>query len=179
VTSSKWTTTLRPRFWPALVHSTNLTAACVFSYWVVTELLAKVHTVSKADDMIAGLWVVIATALVYRWSYQDSHKAAVSRISATLLSFTLCFVYLLLAPFHLWALALLIGVGALVLALLGRMDDIATCTIATAVVMIIAASSPHNAWEGSILRLADTVVGVAIGLGTAWIAVRLSPRGTP
>jgi uncharacterized membrane protein YgaE (UPF0421/DUF939 family) len=179
VTSSKWTTTLGARFWPALVHSSSLAAACVLTYWVVTELLAKVHSVSKPDDMIGGLWAVIATAFVYRWTYQDSHKAALSRISASLFSFALCFVYLLLAPFHLWALALLIGVGALVLALLGRMDDIATCTIATAVVMIIAALSPHDAWEQPILRLADTIVGVAFGLGAAWIAVRVSPREMP
>jgi uncharacterized membrane protein YgaE (UPF0421/DUF939 family) len=121
------------------------------------------------------MWAVIATIFVYRVSSRESHGAALTRMSATLLSFVLCLVYLLLAPFHPWGLALLIGIGALVFSLLGRVDDVVTCSITTAVVMVVAALSPHDAWEQPILRLADTVVGVGIGLAVAAMAMRLSP----
>ena len=160
---------------PGLFHSAGLALTCLLTYWMVTELLTKVYSASKVDDTIGGLWAVIATAFVYRTSYQDSHAAALSRISATLFSFALCLIYLLLAPFHLWGLALLVGVGAFVLALIGREGDIVTCTITTAVVMIVAGLSPHNAWQQPIRRLGDTVVGVAVGLAGAWMAMHLSP----
>jgi hypothetical protein len=37
--------------------------------------------------------------------------------------------------------------------------------------------SPQHAWQQPILRLADTVVGAAVGLAAAWAGLRLSgPR---
>jgi len=121
-----------------------LAGACLFSYWVITSLLVRVHSVSNADDLLGGMWAVIATAFVYRLSSRESHGAALTRMSATVLSFALCLVYLLVVPFHPWGLALLIGVGAVVLSLLGRADDIVTCSITTAVVLVVAALSPHE-----------------------------------
>lgn len=170
-----WPSTLRS----GLVHSTGLAVACLISYWVTTELLTKVHSLSQVDDALGGMWAVIATAFVYRRSYQESHTAALTRMSATFLSLALCLVYLLLAPFHPWGLALLVGVGALTLTLLGRPTDIVTCSITTGVVMVVAALSPQAAWQQPILRLVDTLVGVAIGLGAAWTEMRLSPPEAP
>jgi len=178
-TSPKGNGIWRSSVHPGLIHSTSLAAACLLTYWATTELLTKLHSLSEADDKLGGMWAVIATAFVYRLSYQDSHTAALTRMSATLLSFALCLVYLLVAPFHPWGLALLIGVGAVVLSLLGRADDIVTCSITTAVVLGVAALSPHDAWQQPILRLGDTVVGVAIGLGAAWIAGRLGEGTAP
>jgi hypothetical protein len=166
-------TSWRSRLLPGVVSSSELAGACLFSYWVITSLLVRVHSVSNADDLLGGMWAVIATAFVYRLSSRESHGAALTRMSATVLSFALCLVYLLVVPFRPWGLALLIGVGAVVLSLLGRADDIVTCSITTAVVLVVAALSPHDAWQQPILRLGDTVVGVAIGLSAAWIAVRL------
>jgi uncharacterized membrane protein YccC len=63
-------------------------------------------------------------------------------------------------------MAALIGIGTLAMALLGRRDDIVTTGITTAVVMVVAAMSPEDAWHQPLLRLADTIVGIAVGV--AW-----------
>ena len=86
--------------------------------------------------------------------------AALSRMAATSVSFVLCLIYLALLPFHPWALALLVGVSALVVTLIGRPGDAVTAGITTAVVMVVAAVSPQHAWQQPILRFADTVIGV-------------------
>jgi hypothetical protein len=169
----------RSRIRPGLVDSAALAVACLVSYWVVAELLSNIHSVSKADDALGGLWAVIATAFVYRATYRESHTAALTRISATLLSFGLCLVYLALAPFHVWGLAVLVGAGAFFLSLVGRSGDVATYVITTAVVLVVAGLSPHDAWQEPILRLVDTAVGVAIGVAAAWGATHLRPKQTP
>jgi uncharacterized membrane protein YccC len=93
-----------------------------------------------------------------------------TRAAATLLSFGLCLIYLLILPFHPLGLAALIGVGTVLLMLIDRGDDVATTAITTAVVMVVAAVSPHDAWEQPILRLFDTALGIAVGLIASSIA---------
>lgn len=70
-------------------------------------------------------------------------------------------------------MALLIGVSALAVMLLGRPGDAVTAAITTAVVMVVAAVTPRDAWEQPILRFADTLIGVAVGIVAAWIGLRL------
>lgn len=140
-----------------------LSFACVISYWLLTHLLHHTFSVSRDDDLLGGMWAVAATIFVYRYSHEESVGAALSRITATLLSLVLCLVYLLLFPFNVWGMALLIGLGAVVMTLLGRPDDTITTGITTAVVMVVAAISPDHAWKQPILRLFDTVAGVAVG----------------
>jgi uncharacterized membrane protein YccC len=77
-------------------------------------------------------------------------------------------LYLLLFPFTPVGMAALIALGTLVMALLGRRDDIVTVGITTVVVMVVAAMSPADAWQQPLLRLADTVVGIAIGVACKW-----------
>lgn len=72
---------------------------------------------------------MIATLFVYRFTYEQTVSAAFSRMAATVLSFALCFLYLLVRPFHPWALALVIGIGALVMTLIGQPEDVATTAI--------------------------------------------------
>jgi hypothetical protein len=43
-------------------------------------------------------------------------------------------------------------------------------SITTAVVMVVAALSPQDAWHQPLLRLVDTVVGIAVGVSCKWIA---------
>ncbi len=114
---------------------------------------------------------MIATIFVYRFCYEESVAAAVSRMAATLVSFVLCLVYLSFLPFHVWGMAALIGVGAPVMTLVGRPQDAITAGITTTVVIVVAAISPHNAWEQPILRLVDTMAGVAVGVAAAWIGL--------
>jgi uncharacterized membrane protein YccC len=58
--------------------------------------------------------------------------------------------------------------------LIGRPEDVVTAGITTAVVTVVAALSPHNACEQPLLRVVDTVVGIAVGLGAAWTTTRLT-----
>jgi uncharacterized membrane protein YccC len=43
----------------------------------------------------------------------------------------------------------------------------------------VAAVSPHDAWQQPILRFADTVIGVAVGVAAAWAGLRVTRRVRP
>jgi uncharacterized membrane protein YgaE (UPF0421/DUF939 family) len=78
-------------------------------------------------------------------------------------------LYLLLFPFSPVGMAVLIAIGTMVMALLGRRDDIVTAGITTAVVMVVAAMSPSEAWQQPLLRLVDTIVGIGVGVACKWV----------
>jgi uncharacterized membrane protein YgaE (UPF0421/DUF939 family) len=162
-----------PQVWAAVVECAVLAVACLITWWLATRLLSRVHSVGRDDDLLGGMWAVLATIFVLRDSFRKSVAAAVSRMSATLVSFALCLIYLAFLPFHAWALAVLIGASALAVMLLGRPGDAVTAGITTAVIMVVAAVSPQHAWEQPILRLADTVVGVGVGALAAWAGTRV------
>jgi hypothetical protein len=159
--------------WPqartAVVECVVLAAACLITYWLATHLLSRVRSVGRDDDLLGGMWAVLATIFVLRDSFGKSVAAAVSRMAATSVSFVFCLIYLIFLPFHAWALAVLVGASALAVMLLGRPGDAVTAGITTAVIMVVVAVSPQHAWEQPILRLADTVIGVAVGAAAAWI----------
>ena len=111
---------------------------------------------------------MVATVFVFRETRLRSLSAGIARLIATCVSFALCLLYLLLFPFTAVGMAVLIGMGTVAMALLGRRDDIVTTAITTAVVMVVAAISPEDAWQQPLLRLADTVVGVATGAACKW-----------
>jgi uncharacterized membrane protein YccC len=164
-----------------VAYGVSLATSCLVSYWLITHMLARIHYVSDADNLLGGMWAVIATMVVYRFSYRESLDAALSRMSATLVSFALCITYLLFLSFSPWGMAALIAVGAVCMILLGHPEDTVTTGITTAVVMVVAALSPRNAWQQPILRLVDTMVGVAVGIAAAWIgrrANRIRRRGS-
>jgi uncharacterized membrane protein YccC len=73
-------------------------------------------------------------------------------------------------------MAVLLAIGAMVMVLLGRRDDIVTTGITTAVVMVVAAMNPQDALQQPLLRLVDTVVGIAVGVFFKWIASLLFYR---
>ena len=156
----------------AAADSFLLAVACLISYWLTTRVLSLVYSVSTADDVLGGMWSVIATVFLFRDSYNRSLAAAVSRMAATLVSFALCLAYLAVLPFSVWGLAILVGLSVLVTAVIGRPGDEITAGITTAVVMVAASLSPHDAWRQPILRLADTAIGVAVGLVAAWLGLR-------
>jgi len=158
----------------AVLHGFALSIWCVISFELITHLLAHIYSISRDDDLLGGMWAVVATIFVYRYSRAQSLNAALSRTAATLLSFTLCLAYLLIFPFHVLGMAALIGVGAVVMTLVGRPDDIITTGITTAVVMVVAGISPHHAWLQPILRLIDTVVGIAVGVVASWINLKMT-----
>jgi uncharacterized membrane protein YccC len=156
-----------------VVHSVALAAACYVSYVLTAHVLSQLHSLSSADDKLGGLWAVVATVFVYRTSYRQDLAVAISRSVATLVSFVLCLAYLLILPFTPVGMAVLIGIGALFLTAIGRSDDIVTAGITTAVVMVVAGVSPHDAWQEPILRLADTAIGIAVGLAAALVGTKV------
>jgi len=159
-----------------VAQGVELAVACLISYALITELLARAYSVSREDDLLGGMWAVIATVFVYRESYQKSMRAALSRMSATVLSFALCLVYLLIFPFHPVGMAALIGIGAVILILVDRAEDVITAGITTAVLMVMAGIAPQHAWTEPILRLVDTNIGMAVGIAAAWIRLKLGSQ---
>jgi hypothetical protein len=156
-------------------YSVALAIACYVSYWLAVQVLSQVHSISHVDDLVGGMWAVLATVFVYRASHQESLAAGVSRSAATLLSFALCFCYLLLFGFHPLGLAVLIGIGTLVLMLTGHPEYIVTTAITTAVLLVVVAVSPHDAWQQPILRLFDTALGIAVGIAASFSQKWLAP----
>ena len=71
------------RYRVAILDSVPLAVACLLTYMLVTDVLSHVYRLSRADDLIGGLWAVIATVFVFRDSYQHSVAAAVSRLADT------------------------------------------------------------------------------------------------
>ena len=159
--------------------SIALGISALASYWFVAHVANQINEVTPTGDTIGALWAAISTIFVFRHSYDESSSAAVSRMAGTLVSFVLCEIYLLLFSFHLWAIAVVIAIGAFVLAIAGRPQDTMPASLATVVVLVIASIDPHNAWQQPIMRLLDTVLGVAIGLAAVWVSVRLMQRLLP
>jgi hypothetical protein len=157
----------------AVQDNVILGVACLVSYLVASDLLTRVHSLSRPDDLLGGMWSVIATVFVMRESYRRSMTAAVSRTVATVASLVLCLLYLAFLPFHPWALAVLVGTSALAVTLARRPGDAITAAITTTVVLVVAAVSPQHAWQQPILRLADTLIGVAVGVAAAWLEWRV------
>src|ERR1700728_4166325 len=113
----------------AVLHGLALSIWCVISFELITHLLAHIYSISRDDDLLGGMWAVVATIFVYRYSRVQSLNAALSRTAATLLSFALSLAFLLIFPFHVLGMAALIGIGAVVMTLVGRPDDIITTGI--------------------------------------------------
>ncbi|HEY2584269.1 MAG TPA: FUSC family protein [Tepidisphaeraceae bacterium] len=149
-----------------IFYALDMAIACLISYVAVTFILSPL--IEPTDVLLGGMWATVATVFVFRGTRAESLSAGLSRLMATCVSFALCLVYLLIWRFHPAGLAVLIGLGTLIMMSLRRRDDIVTTGITTAVVMVVAAMSPQGAWHQPLLRLADTVAGVAVGVTCKW-----------
>ena len=145
-----------------IIYAIEMSIACAISYWVITNGLAPF--VDKPSDFLGGMWAAVATVFVFRDTRANSMSAGIARLIATCVSFALCLLYLLLFPFQPVGMAALIGGGTVVMMLLNRREDIVTTGITTAVVMVVAGMSPQDAWQQPLLRLLDTVIGIAVGI---------------
>jgi hypothetical protein len=172
-------TSQSPRIGEALIDGAVLGLSCFVSYFLITRILGRAYFLSRDDELLGGMWAVAATIFVFRECFQQSMSAAFSRVSATFMSFALCLLYLLFFPFHPWGMAVLIGIGAVIMTMLGRSEDIITTGITTTVVMVVAGISPQHAWKTPILRLIDTGVGIAVGIAGAWIGRRMTRSRAP
>jgi uncharacterized membrane protein YccC len=150
-----------------LVFILSLTIACLVSYLITVYVLHPL--VDKDNDLLGGMWAAVATVFVFREINDLSLRAAIARLVATCVSFAVCLLYLLILPFSPAGMAKLIGIGTLVVILAGRREDVVTTGITTIVVMVVAALAPAKGAWVPILRLMDTVIGIAIGVVSAWI----------
>jgi len=110
-----------------VVYSLNMAIACLITYWIMTYLLYGF--VDQASKFLGGMWAVVAVIFVFRDTRAHALSAGIIRLIATCVSFALCLPYLLLFPFTPVGLAILLGIGTLVMALLRRHDDIVTTGI--------------------------------------------------
>jgi hypothetical protein len=60
----------------AILDSAILAIACLITFTLVTDLLPRVYHLSRADDLIGGLWAVIATVFAFRDTYQQFSSAS-------------------------------------------------------------------------------------------------------
>jgi uncharacterized membrane protein YccC len=157
----------KPSAWE-IVYSIAMALACLVSYAVMTELLNEV--VEERAHMVGGMWAAVSTAFVFRDSRQHSLSAGASRLIATFISFALCLPYLWFIPANAAGMAILLAVGTLVMVLLNRPEDIITTAVTTIVIMVVALQSPEDGWKQPLLRLFDTLAGVAIGMAGKWLA---------
>ena len=170
-----------------IVYSIAMALACLISFWIMTHLLTTV--VVRDDDLLGGMWAAVAAAFVFRDTgraqglvFPDtgraSFSAGVARLVATSVSFALCLVYLSLARPSASGMALVLAVGTVVLLLIGRRDEIITTAITTIVVMVVAILNPADALNQPLLRLMDTVVGIAVGVACSFpVAIAFRRRG--
>ena len=152
-------------------HAAILALAAFITYVLVASITPLM--LNRPAEPVGTLWAVISAVFVVRDTPEHSLAAGISRLAATGASFALCLVYLLFLPANPLAMATLILIGTLLMMLAGRRDDIALMAITTAVILIVAADNRLAAWQQPWLRLADTVVGVAIGITCRWIALFL------
>ena len=157
-------TTLSPR---DLLYAAGMAIACLIAYTVTTNSLFPF--VGRDNDLLGGMWAVVATIFVFRETRRSSLSAGFARFLATCVSFALCLSYFLIFPFSAVGMMVLLGLGTIIMMLLDRREDIITTAITTAVVMVVAAISPKDAWEQPLLRLVDTVIGIAIGVSFRWV----------
>jgi len=155
-------------------YAVDMTIACAISYAIIGQLLAQY--VDEPTKLLGGMWSVVATVFVFRESRTSALSAGISRLIATCVSFALCLAYILVFPFTGFGMAIVIGLGTIVMILLGRRDDIITTAITTAVVLVVAGISPQEAWLQPFLRLIDTVVGIGVGVVCKWCASYLYYR---
>jgi uncharacterized membrane protein YgaE (UPF0421/DUF939 family) len=149
-------------------YALDMAIACLLSYLIITYVLSPF--VVTPDAILGGMWAAVATVFVFRETRASSLAAGINRLIATCVSFALCLAYLLIFPFHPVGLAALLGIGTVIMMYLGRRDDIVTTGITTVVVMVVAAMSPQDAWHQPLLRLADTVVGITVGVACKWVS---------
>jgi uncharacterized membrane protein YccC len=156
-------------------YALDMALACLISYAVTTY--AVTPFLARPDVFLAGMWATVATMFVFRPTRLEALSAGISRLIATCVSFALCLAYFLVLPFHPLGLAALLGLGTLIMMSLGRRDDIITTGITTTVVAVVAAMGPqHDAWRQPLLRVVDTVIGIATGVGCKLVASTLYSR---
>jgi uncharacterized membrane protein YccC len=158
----------RPSAWD-VAYAVDMAIACVITYWIMLEIHDR-FGLGASSQVVGTLWAIVATIYVFRDTRANSLSASVGRIIATVVSFALCFAYLLLFPFTAVGLVAVLAGGTLIMMVLGRREEVGLAAVTTAVVMLVAAIDAQDAWQQPLLRLMDTLIGIAVGVACKWIA---------
>src|SRR5215467_12873391 len=151
-----------------VAYAIDMAIACLVTSWVMIFLLPRL--VGWHSKSVGVLWAVISTVFVYKDTRTHSLSAGMSRLIATFAGFALCLIYLSLLPATTIGMGALITAGVLLMIISGRPDETGLTAITIAVIMIVAANNPQDAWLQPLLRLADTLVGISVGVACKWIA---------
>jgi uncharacterized membrane protein YgaE (UPF0421/DUF939 family) len=158
-----------------VAYAVDIAVASLLTYFIMTSVLPRVF--DWTSNPVGVIWAVISTVFVFRDTRAHSLMAGQMRLLATCVSFALCLCYLLVLPFTAVGMAALLILGSLLMMVLGRRDEIGLTGITTIVVMVVAADNPHDAWHQPLLRLMDTVIGIAVGVACKWILSSWSDAG--
>ena len=151
-----------------VAYAIDMAIACLITYWVMIFLLPRL--VGWHSTSVGVLWAVISTVFVYKDTRIHSLSAGISRLIATFAGFALCLIYLSLLPATTIGMGALIALGSLLMIIIGRRDETGLTAITIAIIMIVAASNPQDAWLQPLLRLVDTLVGISVGVACKWVA---------
>jgi len=152
-----------------VAYAVDMALACLITYWIMVTIHSR-FGLGTSSQVVGTLWAVVSTIYVFRDTRAKSLSASVGRIIATVVSFALCFAYLLLFPFTPVGLLAVLAGGTLIMMVLGRRDEIGLAGVTTAVVMLVAAIDAQHAWHQPLLRLMDTLIGIAVGVACKWVA---------
>ena len=62
-----------------LAYAVDIAIACGISYAIITNLLVRL--VDRPDDLLGGMWAVVATIFVFREFRENSFSAGRARLS--------------------------------------------------------------------------------------------------
>jgi uncharacterized membrane protein YccC len=158
----------RPSAWD-IAYAVDMALACLITYWIMVVFHSRFGH-GASSDVVGTLWAVVSTIFVFRETRAQSLSASIGRLIATVISFALCLVYLLVFPFTPLGLVALLVCGTLIMIVLRRRNEIGLTAITTAVVMLVAAIDAQDAWHQPLLRLSDTLIGIAVGVACKWAA---------
>jgi uncharacterized membrane protein YgaE (UPF0421/DUF939 family) len=151
-----------------VAYAIDMAIACLMTYWIIIFLLP--HLIGWHSTSVGVLWAMISTVFVYKDTRTHSLSAGISRLIATFAGFALSLIYLSLLPATTIGMGALIAIGVLLMVIIGRRDEVGLTAITIAIIMIVAASNPQDAWLQPLLRLVDTLVGISVGVACKWVA---------
>ena len=53
-----------PQTGEVVIRGAILALSCAISYWLITHILANTYSISRDDDLLGGMWAVVATIFV-------------------------------------------------------------------------------------------------------------------
>jgi len=121
---------LSPR--AAVVHAVSLAVAVLVAWYIATGITSHMSFLPGSSVLLGGMWTVCATTFVYREKFTASRTNAWSRVVATAVSFVLTMGYFALFAFTPWGMAVVLGLGALIVDFIGEPGDSVTASIISA-----------------------------------------------